>query len=119
MLRKNEALERQALTLQVNYRSALSEVSKLKDHVAELETQRDEVKNREADLSWSLDKEQTRREKAENMVLELRQKITVLESQLGTKRTQGVQGVAQEVAATASNISHSKVRDDSIPTIVS
>lgn len=86
--------------------SALSETSKLKDRVTELETERDELKNREADLSWSLDKEQTRREKAENMVVELRQKITALENQVGTKKKQGaVTGPATPIA----NVSQTKV----------
>ncbi|XP_055327982.1 E3 ubiquitin-protein ligase Bre1-like [Paramacrobiotus metropolitanus] len=106
MMKKNEKLEKQQLILQEKHTAFSLESSKLKDRITELETERDELNNRKADLSWSLDKEQTRREKAENMVVELRQKVIALETQLGTKKKEGTY---VEVAATDANLSQSKM----------
>ncbi|OQV25346.1 E3 ubiquitin-protein ligase Bre1 [Hypsibius exemplaris] len=110
LLKKNEALEKQALSMQQKCYAASTKAAKATDQIIELETERDEQKNRAAELEWSLDKEQVRREKVEHMVVEIREKLKTCEAQLATQqqRKEG-QAVEENVVLATPSVSQTKM----------
>ncbi|GAV03924.1 hypothetical protein RvY_14288 [Ramazzottius varieornatus] len=78
LVKKNELLEKEALKTQKLYHEAMLKSSRVNDRISQLETERDEQKNRAVDLEWERDEEASKRSKTEMKLKEMTKLYTEL-----------------------------------------